>query len=117
MAKKEVNNIGLKIEPPEMVCEDAKCPWHGHLKIRGRIFKGKVVSKSHRTVVVEWDYFNYVPKYERYERRKTKISAHNPACIDANLDDIVIIGECRPLSKTKSFVVLKVVKSKKGETA
>ena len=66
-----MNNIGLEVKIPKGKCEDEKCPWHGHLKVRGRIFKGTVVAAGVQlTAVVEWDYYHYIPKYERYERRK-----------------------------------------------
>jgi ribosomal protein S17 len=56
--------------------------------------------------MVEWGYHKYIPKYERYERRKTRVTAHNPDCIKAKEGDVVVIGECRSLSKTKSFIIL-----------
>ncbi|MFC2143721.1 30S ribosomal protein S17, partial [Candidatus Aenigmatarchaeota archaeon] len=75
--------------------------------VRGRTFRGSVVSsKPSKTVVVTWDYYNYIPKYQRSMRKRTKISAHNPTCIDAKAGDQVLIAECRPISKTKSFVVV-----------
>lgn len=99
-------DIGLQARPPKDVCNSVKCPWHGYLKVRGRVFRGRVVSsRSLNTAVVQWDYYNYVPKYERYERRRTKIAAHNPSCIAAKQGDTVMIGECRPLSKSKAFVI------------
>ena len=48
-----------------------------------------------------------VPKYQRYEKRRSKVHAHNPPCITAKVGDIVTIAECRRLSKTKSYVVIK----------
>lgn len=113
----KINNIGLKAEKPQGTCQSSKCPWHGNIKIRGRIFKGKVVSvRALKTAIVSWDYYNFIPKYERYERRKTRIAAHLPSCIHAKIGDIVRIGECRPLSKSKSFVVFEIIKDeKKGE--
>lgn len=112
--KEKKKNIGLDAKAPKDVCNNSKCPWHGSLKIRGRIFRGEVVSsKSVDTAVVQWNYYNYVQKYERYERRKTRISVHNPACIAAAVGDIVKIGECRPLSKSKSFVIFEKVKAEK----
>ena len=63
----------------------------------------------HRTVIVRRDYLHYVPKYERYERRHSRIAAHNPDCINAKVGDKVKIAECRPLSKTKHFVVIEKV--------
>jgi small subunit ribosomal protein S17 len=78
---------------------------------RGRTFKGKVVSaKAQKTVTVEWDRRVYIPKYERYQHKKSKVKAHNPTEIDAKEGDIVVIKECRPLSKTKKFIVVEVVK-------
>jgi small subunit ribosomal protein S17 len=57
-------------------------------------------------VVVEREYLHYVPKYMRYERRRSRIHAHNPPCINAKVGDRVKIAECRPISKTVSFVVI-----------
>lgn len=100
-------NIGIPIKPPQKVCQDKKCPWHGELSVRGRVFQGKVRSaKTHATVIVEWGYHRFVKKYERYERRKTRVVAHNPECIHAKEGDEVVVAECRPLSKTKKFVVV-----------
>lgn len=115
MAKKtEEKNIGIKIKKPERICDDSKCPFHGQLKIRGRTFTGKVVSsKMQRGVVVAWERKVMIPKYERYEKRKTKIKAHNPPCINAEEGDIVTIAECRPLSKLISFVVIEKAETKK----
>jgi len=36
----------------------------------------------------------------------SRITAHNPPCIAARRGEKVKIAECRPLSKTKSFVVV-----------
>ncbi len=109
MAKKK-KTIGIEAKQPKESCNDTKCPWHGHTKIRGRIFQGTVVSvKGSNTAIIEWNYYNFVPKYERYERRKTRIAAHNPKCIGVKVDDIVRIGECRPLSKSKSFTIFEKV--------
>jgi len=111
-----VRNIGIPgLNPPENTCSDPKCPWHGGLKVRGRLIRGVVVkAKMHRTVVVRYDYYQYIRKYRRYEKRHTLIHAHNPPCINAREGDEVIIGETRPLAKTIAFVVLQVVK-KGGE--
>jgi len=98
------------IKKPEKTCNDPNCPFHGSLKIRGRILEGIVVSaKMDKTVIVRRDYVKYVPKYKRYERRHSRISAHNPPCINAAENDFVRIAECRPISKTVSFVVIEKV--------
>ncbi len=100
-------NIGIPVKPPKGTCDDPLCPFHGTLSVRGRVLEGVVVSaKMTRTVVVRRDYLHYVPKYMRYERRRSHIPAHNPPCIDAKEGDWVKIAECRPISKTVSFVVI-----------
>ena len=104
---KEKKNIGAGIGPPEKKCEDIACPWHGKLPVRGRIFRGVVKSaKPHNTAIVEWGYHRFIKKYERYEKNKTRVVAHNPPCIHARENEEVVIGECRSLSKTKNFVLL-----------
>ncbi len=113
MAKKRKKNIGIDAKQPKEDCGSDKCPWHGHTKVRGRIFSGTVVSaKASNTAIVQWDYYKLIPKYERYERRKTRVAAHNPKCISAKVGDVVRIGECRPLSKSKSFVIFERVGNK-----
>jgi small subunit ribosomal protein S17 len=113
MVKQKVRNIGLDVKPPEKACKDIKCPFHGKLSVRGKVFEGRVVSdKASKTVVVRWDFNRYNAKYERYERRHSRVAAYNPKCIDAKEGDIVKIAECRPLSKTKTFVVIEKVEKK-----
>ncbi|KAI7856283.1 40S ribosomal protein [Circinella umbellata] len=95
---------------------DKKCPWVGEVNIQGRILTGVVIStKMKRTIVLRRDYLHYVPKYNRYEKRHTNISAHLSPAFDnlaVETGDIVTVGQCRPLSKTIRFNVLKVQKAK-----
>ena len=88
-------------------CKDNHCPKHGTVKVHGRAFTVTVQSaRAQKSAIVEWERRYHVPKYERYERRRTTLTVHNPECIDANAGDIVRIMECRPISKTKHFVIL-----------
>ncbi len=106
-AQEKKKNIGIPIGPPEKECKDPNCAWHGSLPVRGRVFKGRVRSaKSHNTAIVEWDYHRFISKYERYQRQKSRVTAHNPPCIRAREGDAVVLAECRPVSKTKHFVVV-----------
>jgi len=108
---KKARNIGIGVKPPEKECSDKKCPFHGVLSVRGKILEGIVVSsKAQKTAIVERNYLHYIPKYERYERRHSRTAAYNPECISAKEGDKVRIAECRPLSKTKSFVIVEVIK-------
>ncbi|MEM0383744.1 MAG: 30S ribosomal protein S17 [Candidatus Caldarchaeum sp.] len=106
----EARNIGILVKPVSRTCDDKDCPYHGRLPVRGILQTGVVVKKKmNKTVVVEKKYQVYVRKYKRYERRRSRISAHLPPCLDVEVGDRVRIGECRPLSKEVSFVVLEKV--------
>ena len=103
-------NIGIDVKAPEKLCNDPKCPFHGKLSVRGQVLEGKVVStKMQNSVVVQREYTRYIPKYERYEKRTSRYSAHLSPCIKVKVGDWVKIAECRPLSKTISFVVVEKV--------
>lgn len=105
--------MALTFKKPKKTCTDRNCPFHGSLPIRGRILEGVVVSaKMDKTVIVQHDYLKYVSKFMRYERRYSRIPAHNPPCIEAKEGDHVIIAECRPVSKTVSFVVVEKEEAK-----
>ena len=105
-------NIGIDVKPPQKHCEDDFCPFHGTLPIRGKVIEGKVVSaRALKTAIIEKGYFHFLTKFERYERRHSRIAAYNPECIAAKEGDVVKIAECRPLSKTKHFVVVEVTQA------
>ena len=78
------NNIGIDVPIPKEPCDDIHCPFHGKLKLRGNIFIGTVVaSRMKKTATIEKMWRHYIPKYERYEERKSRIRVHNPLCLDA----------------------------------
>ncbi|MGB9724750.1 MAG: 30S ribosomal protein S17 [Nitrososphaeria archaeon] len=102
-----LKNIGLPVKPPERVCNDPLCPFHGHLPVRGILQEGKVVScKAKNMVVIEKELIRFSKKYNRYYRVRKKIHARLPECIPVQPGDNVLLAECRPLSKTISFVVV-----------
>lgn len=102
-------NIGITVPAPKKECADELCPFHGTLGVRGRLLSGKVISsKAKKMVVVEREYTHLITKYKRYERSKSRIHAYLPPCIDVKEGDGVRMAECRPLSKTVSFVVIEV---------
>ncbi len=99
--------MSLSFKKPKKSCEDRNCPFHGTLAVRGRVLDGVVVSsKMDKTVVVQREYLQFVSKYVRHERRHSRIPSHNPPCLDVKEGERVRIAECRPLSKTVSFVVV-----------
>ena len=99
--------MSLAFKKPKKTCEDRNCPFHGSLSVRGRILDGVVLSaKMDKTIVVQREYLQFSSKFVRYERRHSHIPSHNPPCLDVKEGERVKIAECRPLSKTVSFVVV-----------
>ena len=100
-------DIGIDVPKPAKACDDRHCPFHGTLPVHGQLFEGTVVSaRMQRTVVVEQEYLRYVRKFERYEKRTKRFMVHGPPCLDLAPGDRVVLMECRPISKTVSFVVI-----------
>merc|ERR1712100_359226 len=86
-----------------------KCPFTGNVSIRGRILSGVVKStKMNRTIIIRMDYLHFIKKYQRYEKRHSNIAAHISPAFRCKEGDKVVVGQCRPLSKTVRFNVLKV---------
>jgi len=66
-----------------------------------------VSTDMEKTVIVEREYDVFVPKYDRYMKRRSRIPAHVPGVLEPlEVGDEVTIAETRPLSKTKSHVVV-----------
>ncbi|MFN3804392.1 MAG: 30S ribosomal protein S17 [Pyrobaculum sp.] len=103
-----VRNIGIPfLQPPEAVCDDPLCPWHGRLKVRLKLLEVTVEkARMHKAAVVIHQWVHYIKKYNRYERRRRRMSVRVPECIEVKPGDVVIIAETRPLSKTISWVVI-----------
>ncbi|MFX1236547.1 MAG: 30S ribosomal protein S17 [Promethearchaeota archaeon] len=105
---------GVNSPKPKEECLDKFCPFHGNTKIRGKITKGVIVNKKARnSVIIRQDYVQFIKKYQRYERRNSRLACHLPECLrhDIDVGDLVIVGESRKISKTKSFIVLDKIKS------
>ena len=80
------------------------------IEINTRTETGLVVSsKRDKTITVMVERKVKHPLYKKILRRSSKLQAHDQdnTC---NEGDLVTIQECRPLSKTKSWKLLKVEK-------
>ncbi len=99
-------------------CIDKKCPFHGNLKVRGRQFRGHVIKKFPKRIVIEFQRIVPVKKYERYLKKKTKIHARLPDCQKdkVNVGDYVLVQEIRPLSKLIHHTYIMKVKKQGLET-
>ena len=70
---------------------------------------GVVVSNSgDKSVRVVIDYKIRHPKYGKYIRRRTKLAVHDEHN-QSGVGDVIEIAQCRPLSKTKSWRLVKVM--------
>lgn len=97
--------------PSQAACADKKCPLHGALSVKSEEHKGMIIKKdSHNSATIEWERQFYLPKYERYERRRSRLHVHNPSCIASAVGDTVRVRRTRPLSKTKHFVIVEVLR-------
>lgn len=98
--------MGLSV--PEGPCKDGNCPFHGKLRLHGRKLSGSVDSaRMRKTASIAIESMTFISKYDRYVRRGSSIKAHNPECISAKEGDRVEVVECRPLSRTKHFVIVR----------
>jgi small subunit ribosomal protein S17 len=74
-----------------------------------RSISGRVVSSSmDKTITVAIERKIRHPLYQKYIKRRTKLHAHDEKN-ECNKGDLVLIEECRPLSKTKSWRLIKVM--------
>ncbi|CAG5123686.1 unnamed protein product [Candidula unifasciata] len=118
-----VQSVGLGFKTPREAIDgtyiDKKCSFTGNVSIRGCILSGRVQKmKTTRTIVIRREYLHYVRNYCQFEKMHKNLSVHLSPCFrDVEIGDVVTVGECRPLSKTVKYNVLKVTKasgSKKG---
>lgn len=70
-----------------------------------RVVTGTVVSnKMDKSITVSVERRVQHPIYGKYMRRSSKLHAHDERN-ECNIGDTVTIIECRPISKTKTFVL------------
>ncbi|MCK4950551.1 MAG: 30S ribosomal protein S17 [Gammaproteobacteria bacterium] len=74
-----------------------------------RMVSGRVVSnKMDKTITVLLERRVKHPVYGKYINKSTKIHAHDESN-ECNEGDIVMVQQCRPVSKSKSWRLVKVV--------
>lgn len=74
-----------------------------------RTLIGEVTSnKMDKTITVMVERRVMHPLYKKYVRRSTKLHAHDENN-DCNHGDVVSIEQCRPLSKSKSWQLHKII--------
>ena len=74
-----------------------------------RTLQGRVVSdKMDKSITVEIERRVKHPIYGKFVRKTTKVHAHdeNNEC---HIGDVVVVEQCRPLSKTKKWRFIKLI--------
>ncbi len=93
-------------EPKKTPGDQGKSVKRSHRRRR----TGKVVSdKAQKSITVQVDYLTKFAKYGKYIRRRTKVHAHDESD-QAKVGDVVEIAECRPISKSKSWRLVRIVR-------
>lgn len=89
---------------------DKNCPFYGKLNVKNTNLVGTVIKKdAHGSATIEWIRSKFVPKYERFQFRRSRIRVHNPASIDAQIGQKVMVARTRPISKSKHHVIIKII--------
>ena len=80
-----------------------------------RLLTGRVVSnKMDKTIAVSVERLVKHPTYGKYIRRTTKLLAHD-ANNECREGDTVSIRPCRPLSRRKSWMLVRVIERARAE--
>ena len=104
-------NIGLPVKEPKKKAleNESNNPFYGSLTIRGKLFEGVVINaKAKGTATIQKESPIYFTKFKRFGRSKNKINEHIPSNLNVQVGDYVVAAECRPISKSVSFVVVEV---------
>lgn len=79
-----------------------------------RTLTGRVLSnKMDKTITVVVERQVAHPLYKKIVRRRTKLHAHDEQN-ECHEGDLVMIEECRPLSRTKTWRLIKVMEKAAG---
>jgi small subunit ribosomal protein S17 len=103
------NTPGMESVPPD-------APKVGEAPVAGqRLLTGKVVSnKMDKTIAVSVERLVKHPMYGKYIRRTTKLLAHDESN-ECKEGDTVSIKPCRPMSRRKSWMLVRVVERARAD--
>lgn len=75
-----------------------------------RVLRGYVIGdKMEKSIVVSIIRLFKHPIYGKFIKRTTKLHVHDPEN-SGSVGDFVAIRECRPISKTKSWMLVSIIK-------
>jgi small subunit ribosomal protein S17 len=97
-------------EPAAAAPPPGEAPVHGQRLLTGRV----VSNKMDKTIAVSVERLVKHPTYGKYIRRTTKLLAHDESN-ECKEGDTVCIKPCRPMSRRKSWVLVRVVERARAE--
>tara|TARA_Y100000310_G_scaffold278642_1_gene297202 strand:+ start:20943 stop:21308 length:366 start_codon:yes stop_codon:yes gene_type:complete len=114
--KKQVLGFAAPKKAEDSAYHDKNCPFTGTLPVKRELIKGIVVKKdSSKSATIMWERSVYVPKYERYQIKRSRLRVHNPPCLDAEIGQFVVAARTRPISKTKNHVIINITENETGK--
>jgi len=79
------------------------------IKTKGRVLQGVVIKdKMQKSIVVRVNRRVVHPLYKKVLSRSTKLHVHDEEN-QCKVGDVIMIKECRPLSKLKSWILLNIL--------
>jgi small subunit ribosomal protein S17 len=77
---------------------------------RRRLVEAVVINSGtqDKTVKCQLEFLVKHPRYNKYLRKRTRLQVHDEKN-EAKVGDMIQIRECRPVSKTKNWTLVKVV--------
>ena len=110
--KSEVLGFKAPKKAADSSYHDKNCPFTGDLPVKKEMLKGTIIKKdSSKSATISWQRSIYVPKYERFYLRRSRLRVHNPPCLDAQVGQMVVVARTRPLSKTKNHVIIHIMEN------
>ena len=73
-----MRDIGLDVSAPQKECNDPKCPFHDSLPYAARSSAAPWFATRWKIPSIMRKFEKKATKYERFEKRQSKIHAHNP---------------------------------------
>jgi small subunit ribosomal protein S17 len=112
-----MRNIGIDVKKVKAQPGDKNDPFTAPIAVRGQQLVGVVVStKAQRSATILMERQVLVKKYQRFIKKRSRVHVHNPDSISAQDGDVVRVMATRPISKTKHYVIIEILK-KAGEAA
>jgi small subunit ribosomal protein S17 len=112
---KTILGVPVPKKKPKAELSDKNCPFYGNLNVKKANLVGTIIKRdANGSATIEWIRSKFVPKYERFQFRRSRVRVHNPSSINAKVGEKVLVARTRPISKSKHHVIIKVLESEES---